>query len=100
PAGGTFNGALIFPPSVGLMTVQFEAAGLGAQSSGWTLVIEEPTLDHEDGQFAIELEATSFPLSSASPFDQFFVLIGRLPSGTYDFWFFKFVENGTIVKTP
>lgn len=98
--GGSFDGVLTFPRSVGLMTITLEAGGLGLGGGDWTVVVEEPSLDHEEGQFAIELEAVAFPASSANPTDVLFFRLGRLAPGSYKLWAFRFAPNGTIVKSP
>lgn len=99
-ASGSFNGELIFPKGVGVMSINFEAGGTGAQSNDWTCVMEEPTLDYEDGQYAVELEAKSYPASSAAPTDTIVAFVPRPPaSGIYNIWIYKFAANGTLVKS-
>lgn len=97
-ACNSFDGTLVFPRSVGLLSVTLEAAGTGAFSGDWTLVITD-TASSETETFAIELPATAYPASSATYTDTFKLDVGRIPAGFYFAYVYRFAPNGTIVKS-
>lgn len=101
PAPGAcedFNGVLAFPSSVGIVALTIEAAGTGAFSSDWSLVITDGPND-EQSSFGLEFPATSFPAGQGNATDKISATIGRLPAGNYFWRVYKPVAGGTIVQS-